>query len=128
MKSALLSWLSTALALATLLLLPNVAAVSPVSLIISATIIWVVLILLRPLTKLVLLPFNLATFGFAGTLVHFFLLWFCLWIYPGIIVMTARVFGFYLADIGTLALLAFILSLLQRSYAALFQVLFAHKR
>lgn len=128
MKSLLGSWLATVLALATLLLLPNISAASLLLLLLPATLIWIVLILLWPVIKVFLMPFNLATFGFAGTLAYFLLFWLCLWIFPGITIQPIRLFGFYLGDIAVLFFVSFVLSLLQRFYSWLFALLFRKKR
>ena len=128
MKSSFISWLSTVLALATLTVLPNVSAISPVSILITATIIWLLLVLLWPILKIFLLPFNLASFGLIGSLVYFFLFWFCLWILPGVMVEPVRLFGFYMGDVAVLLLLSFLLSLLQRLFSWLLARILHEKR
>jgi uncharacterized membrane protein YvlD (DUF360 family) len=128
MKSLILSWLSTVLALATLMLLPNVTVTAPVLILISATLIWIVLILCWPFLKLFLLPFNLATFGFAGSVAYFLLFWLCLWIFPGVTIQPVRVFGLYLGDIAVLFAASLFLSLLHRGYLWLLGLFFHKKR
>ena len=128
MLSSLLSWLATVLALATLTLLPNVTVISPVSILITATVIWLLLVLLWPVIKVFLLPFNLVSFGLIGSLVYFLLFWFCLWIMPGVMIQPVRVFGYYLGDVAVLAALSFLLSLLQRLFSWLLGHFFHQKR
>ena len=128
MLSSLLSWLATVLALATLTLLPNVTVISPVSILITATVIWLLLVLLWPIIKVFLLPFNLVSFGLIGSLVYFLLFWFCLWIMPGVMIQPVRVFGYYLGDVAVLAALSFLLSLLQRLFSWLLGHFFHQKR
>ena len=128
MLSSLLSWLATVLALATLTLLPNVTVISPVSILITATVIWLLLVLLWPVIKVFLLPFNLVSFGLIGSLVYFLLFWFCLWIMPGVMIQPVRVFGYYLGDVAVLGALSFLLSLLQRLFSWLLGHFFHQKR
>jgi len=128
MLSSLLSWLATVLALATLTLLPNVTVISPASILITATVIWLLLVLLWPIIKVFLLPFNLVSFGLIGSLVYFLLFWFCLWIMPGVMIQPVRVFGYYLGDVAVLAALSFLLSLLQRLFSWLLGHFFHQKR
>lgn len=128
MKSLVLSWLATVLAVASLLLLPHISVVSPLTIFVSATLIWLVLIIFWPVIKIFLVPFNLATFGFAGSVVYFLLFWLCLWIFPGITIQPARLFGFYLGDVAVLLLTSLILSMLQRGYAWILSLIFQEKR
>lgn len=127
MKSPTLGWLSTVLALATLVLLPNVSVSSPVFILITATLIWIIFSLCWPVLKVFLLPFNLATFGLVGSVAYFILFWFCLWIFPDISLQPVRIFGFYLGDIAVLSLTALLLSLLQRFFSWLLWR-FLHKK
>lgn len=128
MKSLVSSWLATVCALATLTLLPNVSAISAVTIIISATLVWLVLILLWPIFKLFLLPFNLASFGLIGSVVYFLLFWLCLWLVPGITVLPVRIFGYYAGDVLVLSLLSIMVTFLQRIYSVLLSKLLREKR
>lgn len=128
MKSLLISWLATVCALSTLLLLPNISVSNPLLILIPATLIWLLLFLSWPVLKLVLIPFNLATFGLAGMLVYFLLFWLALWLVPVLTLQPVRIFGFYFGDIGVLLLMSAILSLLHRGYFWLLRGLLREKR
>lgn len=128
MKSLVISWLATVLAFATLLVLPNVSVTSLSIILLPATLIWLLLILLWPLAKLFLLPFNMASYGLASTLAYFLLFWLCLWIFPGVRIQPVTVAGIYIGDISILFFISFMLSLLQRAYSMVINQLFAGKR
>lgn len=127
MKSLLLGWLATVGALATLMLLPNVTTVSYVNVFITATLVWLLVIVLWPVARLFLLPFNLATFGLASSIAYMLLFWLCLWIVPGITVKPVFVYGWYLGDIGVLFLFSTMLSLLYNLYRRLLSLIFREK-
>lgn len=127
MKSLLLGWLASVGALATLTLLPNVSTISYVSVLITATLVWLLIIVLWPIARLFLLPFNLATFGLASSIAYILLFWLCLWIVPGITVTPVLIYGWYLGDIAVLFLFSSLLSVLYNLYRRILSKLFREK-
>jgi uncharacterized membrane protein YvlD (DUF360 family) len=119
MPNFLRSWLAMVAAAFTVLLLPNVSASSWVPVVIVATLLWLVHFLIWPILKVLLLPFNLATFGFAGTIVYTVLFWLCLWLYPGFQVAPLAFFGGSPQPGWTLFLFSFCLLLLFKLYLRL---------
>lgn len=127
MKSPLLGWLATVGALATLILFPNVSTNSYVIVLITATLVWLLVIVLWPIARLFLLPFNLATFGLASSIAYILLFWLCLWIVPGITFTPVFIYGWYLGDIAVLFLFSSLLSLLYNLYRRILSKLFGEK-
>lgn len=114
MKSLLMRFLQTILAIALLaFLVPTVRYGDYVTLIIAGIVLSLLQLILKPMLKILFLPVNIVTMGLFSWVINVFILWLATKIVPGFEIRPTLFVGVQLGQFGTLTFMSFLLGLAQ---------------
>lgn len=85
---------------------------------------WLFGVLIRPILKLVLLPFNIISLGAIGALVQFLAIWLIFWLIPSFQLHSVLIQGFRVEGWLLIAAVAFVISIFQRLLLSVLSQLF----
>ncbi len=114
MRSIFISLVSSLSAVWLLTFTPLASASNVYAILMLAGLWWLLQTILNPILKILLLPFNIVSFGVIGSLVSFFLIWFIFWLVPGFKIHSFIFFGFSISGVLLLVIISFCLALLEK--------------
>lgn len=76
--------------------------------------------LVRPILETIFVPINFLTFGLASLIINIIILWLVTFLIPGFTIQSLTIGGINLGEIGSIALMSIVFSLLQSGLTLLF--------
>lgn len=117
--SVITSWLACVGAFFALTFTPLADTSDWKSILVIGTLWWVFGLLVKPVLKLILFPFNVISYGFIGIVVEYFVVWLLFWLIPAyqlnnIVLMGWSITGWWLLFVASLAI-----AILQKIFLAI---------
>lgn len=119
----LLSLLAFELATFTLAVLSIIQADTYIQIAVLGLLLWISEFAIKPVLKVLLLPFNVVTLGALGAVVYTLLTWFCFWVVPGLSLQSIIIGGITISGIPLLILFSLTIALLHNLYLKLLKKL-----